>query len=183
MNKRLCTIGLLLVSLLPLTAAPVTLDVNFKAGGQQKFEISLVRKISYDMTGPIKMVVALTDNTSPSFDISAIRSITFGGKPMQADAPEIMRLLSQVTRFSTRNRGAAASIQFMLDKPSLVVVSLYSINGALIRTVTRDRFAPGNHVVFWDGKGRGSSRVAAGNYVLAISGIGRSQAFKFVTVR
>jgi hypothetical protein len=183
MKNRLYIIIPFLLSLLPLTAAAVTLDVNLKTGGQQKFEISLVRKISYDMTGPIKMVVALTDNTSPSFDISAIRSITFGGKPLQADAHEINRLLSQVTRFSTRNRGAAASIQFLLDKPSLVVVSLYSVNGVLIRTVTRDRFAPGNHVVFWDGKGRGSSRVAAGNYVLAISGIGKSQAFKFVTVK
>ena len=173
----------LFLSLLPQAGNAVTLDVNLKAGGQQKFDISLVRKISYDMNAPIKMIVSLTDNTSPSFDISAIRSITFGGKPSQTDSPIMKQLLSQITRFSTRGRGAAASVQFTLDKPSLVVVSLYSINGALIRTVSNERFASGSHVVFWDGKGRGTSRVASGNYVLTFSGIGQSQAFKFVTVK
>ena len=177
------TLLILVVSLLPQTSNAVTLDVNLKAGGQQKFDINLVRKITYDMTAPIKMTVALTDNTSPSFEISAIRSITFGGKPLQAESPAMKRLFSQVTRFSTRNHGAAASIQFSVDKPSQVVVTLHSLNGALIRTVTRDWFAPGTHVVFWDGMGSGMSRVASGNYVLKISGIGQSQAFKFVTVK
>ena len=182
-NRFGMTLLILVLSLLPRTGNAVTLDVNLKAGGQQKFDINLIRKITYDMTAPIKMTVALTDNTTPSFEIGAIRSITFGGKPLQAGSPAMTRLFSQITRFSTRYRGAAASIQFSVDKPSKVVVTLHSLNGALIRTVSSDWFAPGTHVVFWDGTGRGNSRVASGNYVFKISGIGQSQAFKFVTVK
>jgi hypothetical protein len=48
---------------MPGITTAITLDVNLKAGGQQKFEIASVLKISYDMGAPIKMIVSLTDNS------------------------------------------------------------------------------------------------------------------------
>jgi hypothetical protein len=184
-NHRGKTLLFLALFLLPLpeTGSAITLDVNLKAGGQQKFDISLVRKITYDMNAPIKMTVALTDNTSPSFDISAIRSITFGGKPSKNDSPLVDRLASQLALLSTRRSGAAASLQFSINKPSQVEVRLYAMNGSLIRIISRGWFAAGSHVVFWDGTGRRGTRLGSGNYILTISGIGQSQAFKFVTVK
>ncbi len=181
-RKRLFGLALF-VLIVPRTGMTITLDVNLKDGGQQKFDIAAVQKISYDMTAPVQMLVGLTDNTSASFEISAIKSITFGGKPAQADSPALSRINEQLASFSTRNFGAAASVRFSLTKPSQVTVTLHSINGALVRTVHQDQYAAGSHVVFWDGSGTGTSRIASGTYILKIAGIGKSQAFKFVTVK
>ncbi len=168
---------------MPQGARAITLDVNLNAGGQRKFEIAAVQKISYDTAAPVKMIVTLTDNTSAAFEISAIKSVTFGGKPAQADSPALKRINGQLARLSTRKSGAAASISFSLSKPSQVTVTLHSVSGALIRTVKKDNYAAGNHVIFWDATGRGAARMASGNYILKIAGIGQSQAFKFVTVK
>jgi hypothetical protein len=182
LQKRIFFFPLILL-IMPQSATAITLDVNLKDGGRQKFEISAVRKISYDMAAPIKMIVSQTDNTSASFEISAIKSVAFGGKPAQADSPAFKRIGEQLASFSTRKSGAAASIRFSLSKPSQVTVALHSVKGALIRIVSKDHYTAGSHVIFWENTGRGSARVASGNYILKISGIGQTQAFKFVTVK
>jgi hypothetical protein len=171
------------VFLPPLAAAGVTLDVNLKAGGVQKFDITTISKITYTATAPVSMVVNLSDATAKPFDISAIGSVTFGGKPAKSDAPRLSRLTAQLALVATRRNGASASIQFSLNKTSAVHVTLHDLSGRTIRVVADSRFAPGDHFVFWDGTNAAGAKVACGTYVLKITGIGASQAFKFVTVR
>ena len=167
----------------PGIANTITLDVNLTSGTSQKFDITTIRKITYAMNAPVSMIITFNDATTNPFDISTIRSITFGGKPAKSDIPIIKRIKSQLALFSTHKNGAFASVQFSLDKPSNVVVTLHRLDGRMIRIVTNSRFSAGEHVVFWDGTNASGAKVAAGSYILKINGVGASQAFKFGTVR
>jgi hypothetical protein len=176
-------LSVIICLLMPGIANAITLDVNLTSGTSQKFDIATIRKITYAMNAPVSMIITFNDATTNSFDISTIRSITFGGKPAKSDFTMLKRLKSQLALFTTRKNGTVASVQFSLDKPSNVVVTLHRLDGRMIRMVTNYRFDAGDHVVFWDGTNASGAKVAAGSYILKINGVGASQAFKFVTVR
>jgi len=69
------------------------------------------------------------------------------------------------------------TIAFSLARKSDVVLRIYDVRGALVRTLVADSREAGNHRVLWDGRDNGGSAVATGVYFY------RLQARDFVATR
>ena len=62
----------------------------------------------------------------------------------------------------------AADIAFTLESAGDVRISLYDVQGRLVKTVLEERRPVGDHVVRWDGMGVNGQRVASGVYYVKI---------------
>ena len=65
-------------------------------------------------------------------------------------------------------------IPYQLAKPAYVTISIYAIDGKLVRTLALDQQAPGtyqsrNHAAYWDGKNELGEPVASGIYFYTLS--------------
>jgi hypothetical protein len=164
------------------TACAVTMSVNKTTGPAQTFDITTIRKITYDLAQTPKMTVVLTTNATQSLDIATIRSITFSGVVTPAERAQVKRIKSDLVSFALR-RGFMPSVSFTVEKPDVVKIGIYTISGELVRSVADQRFDAGDHTVFWDGANEQGRRVSTGNYIMRIDRASRTSAFKFVTVK
>ncbi|MFQ5636761.1 MAG: FlgD immunoglobulin-like domain containing protein [bacterium] len=57
------------------------------------------------------------------------------------------------------------TIQFDLPRQSEVTLSIYNLNGQLVRTLVAGKFTAGNHSVVWDGRDARARQVTSGLYV------------------
>ena len=64
-----------------------------------------------------------------------------------------------------------------------VNLSIYSIQGRLIRTLVDDVRAPGDHIVEWDGRDAAGTEVAAGVYLYRLSTGELEETKKMILVR
>lgn len=63
----------------------------------------------------------------------------------------------------------AADVRFVLRQPSAVDLRVYDVLGREVRRIaTGERFAPGAHVVRWDGRGADGARAGAGVYFVRL---------------
>jgi flagellar hook assembly protein FlgD len=74
------------------------------------------------------------------------------------------------------------TVEFQIDSPATVDVSIYSIDGALVRTLTAQSFGAGIHALHWDGTDAAGKSVASGTYLARITG-GVSAATRLTLVR
>ncbi len=77
----------------------------------------------------------------------------------------------------------ATTIRFVLSTSSPVNLSVYSIQGRLIRTLVDDMRAPGDHIVEWDGRDAVGTEVAAGVYLYRLSTGELEETRKMILVR
>ena len=61
-------------------------------------------------------------------------------------------------------------IKFSVTKPGTYALRLYSVQGALIRTVANQHYDAGTHEAMWDGRTTGGGMAASGVYYAKISG-------------
>ena len=64
----------------------------------------------------------------------------------------------------------STDIEFLLDAPATVAVSVYAIDGTLVRKFTEQSYGAGISRVSWDGTDFSGRRVASGTYLARISG-------------
>jgi hypothetical protein len=177
--------GVALMLALGLCAACCAMDmnVNLVAGGSQAFPVEQVRKITYDLGTPVTMNVILMAGTTTPFQISAVRSVTFTGVWTGVNRRKAERLTAQMTRFSARRFGGMATLSFSLTQAENVAVSVYAVDGRLLRTLLSGVSAAGEHVVFWDGRDASGTSVATGTYIMRLDRKQEARAFRFVTLR
>ena len=74
-------------------------------------------------------------------------------------------------------------IAFSLERAQDVELSVYDVAGREVATLVRGCFAPGEHVVTWDGRDRSGHRVASGAYLYRLRMGDRTQVEKLTLVR
>lgn len=77
----------------------------------------------------------------------------------------------------------STAIRFALSAPAPVTLSVYSIQGRLIRTLVEDAREPGDHIVEWDGRDDAGTEVAAGVYLYRLSSGELEETRKMILVR
>ena len=60
--------------------------------------------------------------------------------------------------------GSKAAIEYTIERGSEVNLSVYSVQGQLVRTLVDSHVAPGKYVTSWDGTDNHGRRVASGTY-------------------
>jgi len=164
------------------TAGAVTMSVNMTSGPASAFDITTIRKITYDLTQAPKMTVVLTTNAMQSLDIATIRSITFSGVVAPAERAQVKRIKSDLISFALR-RGFMPSVSFTVEKPEVVRITVCTVAGQAVQSVAHRQFDAGDHTVFWDGANEQGQKACAGNYIMKVDRASRTCAFKFVAVR
>jgi len=76
-----------------------------------------------------------------------------------------------------------ASIRYALAEPSGVRLSIYAVDGRLIRTLVDEERAAGIHVERWDGKNAGGLEVSSGLYLVRLHAAGRDFTSKVIVAR
>jgi hypothetical protein len=92
----------------------------------------------------------------------------------------LMFSLDQVLPNPTRGR---ASVRYGLPRPAPVNVSIYSVTGALVRTVAAGIQNPGWHEATWDGTDLRGRKVGAGIYLVRLEAGAFTSARKLVVQR
>jgi len=64
---------------------------------------------------------------------------------------------------------ASTSIRFDLPEPRRVVISLYGVDGRLVRTLTDAAFGAGRHAAYWDGMDVTGRAAAPGIYFARVT--------------
>ncbi len=77
----------------------------------------------------------------------------------------------------------STTIRFALSVPLRVNLSIYGIQGRLIRTLVDDVRSPGDHIVEWDGRDAAGADVAAGVYLYRLSTGELEETRKMILVR
>ena len=84
--------------------------------------------------------------------------------PGSAGLPRVARILP-----ATPNpTGSNARLSFELPSERDVVIRVYSVAGALVRTLTRGKYPAGNHEIIWDGRDAGGNFVGQGLYFVRV---------------
>ncbi len=165
------------------TAGAMDMNVNLSAGGAQTFQVEQIRKVTFDLAAPATMNVLMLGGASTPIELTAVRSITFTGTLTGINPRRAQRIKAQVTSFIVRRMGAAATLSFTLPEPEEVTVSVFGIDGSLVRTLTRGRLPAGEHLLVWDGKDGTGRTAASATYILRLDRTNEVRAFRFVTVR
>lgn len=125
----------------------VLIDFYFDAAGYQDgSEITLleINTNDYDKT-PYDMVCVMTiDPSAVSEDCGAPRYFYLGD--LQTIVPDYV------------------NVSYGVPRPSRVAISIYGIDGRLVRTLTQGTVPAGNHQVLWDMKDNKGRRLARGVY-------------------
>lgn len=64
----------------------------------------------------------------------------------------------------------ATNVEFLLDAPATVALSIYAVDGSLVRNLGTQSFAAGVGRVAWDGTDASGRAVASGTYLARVSG-------------
>lgn len=84
--------------------------------------------------------------------------------PPSTGVPRVARILP-----ATPNpTGSAVRLSFELPNERAVVIRVYNVSGALVRTLARGSYPAGRHAVTWDGRGSGGTLVGQGLYVVRV---------------
>jgi exopolysaccharide biosynthesis protein len=73
------------------------------------------------------------------------------------------------TRVLVRPTGGKAEIRWAQARPARVKVTIETVEGIVVRTVTTTTLQPGDQVVTWDGRGANRKPVAGGRYLARVN--------------
>ncbi|MBI5805855.1 T9SS type A sorting domain-containing protein [candidate division TA06 bacterium] len=72
--------------------------------------------------------------------------------------------------FPNPARGGSISLDFNIGQEQKTALKVYSITGALVRTLLDQTLTVGKHSFLWDGKDQAGNKVAPGIYVIKLAG-------------
>ena len=75
------------------------------------------------------------------------------------------------------------TISFIIIEPQKINLSVYSINGALIKELINDYIPTGAHNIVWNGLGKNGTMVPSGLYIYKLSASQKSIQKKMVIAK
>jgi hypothetical protein len=73
------------------------------------------------------------------------------------------------------------TIGYVLDQPSKVSISVYSVYGTCVKTLENDMEDQGPHEIIWDGRNNEGTKLAAGSYIYIVK-TGTKQSYGKITL-
>lgn len=148
--------------LIPFTLfAQLDMSVNKKAGGSDDLKIVNSNQITFQSaTANDVMYVKKKDGTTDVYKLSDINSIIFDGITGVEDYIAVLFNLENYPNPFYQN----TTITFTLEKCSKVELTIFDINGNLIKSLLNDFFETGKHIADWDGTNSDGTIAVAGNY-------------------
>jgi len=138
--------------------------------------------LQYDWVANDVFLVASAQSQSgdmnPSFTtaqaFSRLDSLSFATSVQNHAATDITPSGFELVQNYPNPFNPSTTVQFNLPRQSKVTLSIYNVNGQLVRTLAHGVFSAGSHNVVWDGRDEQARQVPSGMYVA------RMQAGEFV---
>lgn len=116
------------------------------------------------------LIVNKADGSRLNYALSDITSITFSGVTGVEDAQLMQEVLTQFTvRQNYPNPfNPSTNIEYSLPEDGFAEVSIYTINGELIRTLYSGEQSAGTHNLSWNSRNSSGSSVSSGIYLYQV---------------
>lgn len=156
--KVLILLGLLFPYLI---FAQIDMIVIKNAGGHDDYQIVNNDQITFqNATASDVMYVKKKDGTTDVYKLSEVNLISFDGITGIADIiPNLFKLENYPNPFELKT-----TIAFALEKSGRVELSIFDLNGIIIKSLVNDNYEAGKYRIEWDGTNSESSKVSAGIY-------------------
>ena len=114
--------------------------------------------------------INLSDGTKIQYAINDIKKIDFSGITNIEDAKKIESVISSFKLLQNYPNpfNPSTTIEYEIPKSGKVEVSIYDLNGRLIKILVNANQNQGNHKVNWDGVNQSGKKVSSGFYVYSI---------------
>jgi len=143
-----------------------------------KSAVGAVVSVDYDAANHRDSRMFFLDNTSQKFDYYEGMTITVSGTTGIEDEPGAFSPNEYTLNQNYPNPfNPETSISFHIAKPSSVVLKVYDLTGAEVRTLAAGRLAAGRHIYTWNSTDNYGRRVSSGVYIY------RLRAGEFTAVR
>ena len=115
------------------------------------------------------------------FQVPACYYATAVEEESDAGAP---RFQNEVFQNAPNPFNPATAIQYIIANAGQAAIRIYSVNGAVVRTLNRKYHAPGRYVVRWDGRDDHGDRLASGVYFYRLeTASGRTDSKKLIMLK
>jgi hypothetical protein len=113
------------------------------------------------------MIVVLANGAVKSYAVSSLQQISFTGTP--TSVTEVQLIQRVLTSFTLHNNypnpfNPSTTISYEIPRSGFVQISLYDIQGHLVRLLQSSMEAAGFHALTWDGRNSNGATVSSGTY-------------------
>lgn len=122
----------------------------------------------YSQTHYLK--INLHDGTREEYPINNIQAIDFSGIVSIEDSQKAEKLIQAFNLLDNYPNpfNPSTTIEYEIPKSGFVKISIYDLNGKLIKTLVHKKQEQGNYRIQWDGKNNSGLKVSSGVYIYAI---------------
>lgn len=113
------------------------------------------------------MIVTMKNGDVITYRISNVKNISFSEMPiLEKDRSLIQNVIKKFTLFQNYPNpfNPSTTIEYQIPSSGQVKISIYDIQGRLIRTLDHSYQLGGNHKIIWNGKDGSGRHVASGVY-------------------
>lgn len=126
---------------------------------------------SFVFPASYKLHVKLKDGTKLVYKVADITKIDFSGLPTGTEG--IQKFQHIVKSFKLMQNypnpfNPSTKIQYEIPDASKIEISIYDMNGRLIKTIVNEHQQAGSYRVIWDGMNKSGNKVSSGVYVYTV---------------
>lgn len=135
-----------------------------------KYLFFIILNISIAYPQVYNLNVNLNDGTRVIYDLTEIKRIDFSGITSIEDGQRISNIIKSFTLSQNYPNpfNPSTSIEYEIPKSGGVKISIYDLNGHLVKTLVQENQQQGKHQVVWDGLDRSNQKVVSGFYIYSI---------------
>lgn len=114
--------------------------------------------------------INLNNGTKKQYPINKIKKIDFSGVVTIDDNQKIEKMIQSFKLLDNYPNpfNPSTTIEYEIPKSGFVKISIYDLNGKLIKTLVHKKQEQGNYRIQWDGKNNSGLKVSSGVYIYAI---------------
>ena len=114
--------------------------------------------------------VNLKDGTKVIYNVTEISRIDFSGITSIEDGQRITNIIKSFKLLQNYPNpfNPSTSIEYEIPKSGGVEISIYDLNGRLVKTLVQENQQQGRHQVIWDGLDKSNQKVVSSFYIYSI---------------
>lgn len=114
--------------------------------------------------------VNLKDGTKVIYNVTEISRIDFSGITSIEDGQRISNIIKSFKLLQNYPNpfNPSTSIEYEIPKSGGVEISIYDLNGRLVKTLVQENQQQGRHQVIWDGLDKSNQKVVSSFYIYSI---------------
>lgn len=126
----------------------------------------------HDALNPTNVITVGEDNYFTEYSIPAKSAIVFTNRDYQLKIPSSNELIPnqfQIIECYPNPFNGRLNIHYRINETSDIQVSIFDINGKIIKSFANEQKSPGQHQLVWDTKNNNGISVATGLYFVSLS--------------